>query len=98
MIDRYRTAAATLKLATSPLRLAILRAIQDGHESPYEVFLTLRNADPRLNLSLVSYHVTLLREGDMIELVGLVKVRGVQKHEYKVTPLGASLLQLVDVL
>lgn len=98
MIERYALAATELKAVAHPLRLAILSAVALGHESPMEVFRLLSEADPQLNLSLVSYHTTILKNQGLIEEIGTIKVRGATKHIIRITAHGSMLLQIADGL
>lgn len=98
MIAEYTAAAEELKAVAHPLRLAILATFSEGHRSPQEVFIVLNREDPQLNLSLVSYHIGILRKQALIVETGTEKVRGATKHLYKVLPMGKTLLQVADKL
>jgi DNA-binding transcriptional ArsR family regulator len=98
LIRRYERPANSLKAVAHPVRLAVLKAFSEGHTSPQEAFIALSRTDAAINLAVVSYHVTLLKEAGMVELARTEKVRGATKHVYRVTKRGKLMLRLVDDL
>jgi DNA-binding transcriptional ArsR family regulator len=99
LIKRHEAAAAKLKAASHPLRLALLDAVAAGHDSPSEAYIALRTSDPQLNLSLVAYHITILRKQNLIHQTRVEKGRrGAEQHFYEVTETGRLMLSLVKKL
>jgi hypothetical protein len=70
-----------------PLRRRIALAAY-GRESVASVALA-RELDAKLGD--VAYHVGVMRDAGLLELVDLVPVRGAQRHDYRLTPAGEEL-------
>jgi DNA-binding transcriptional ArsR family regulator len=72
-----------------PLRARILTALSDRESSPVELAAELDAA-----LGVVSYHVRVLLDADLVELVGTTPRRGAVQHHYRAREPRALSVQL----
>jgi DNA-binding transcriptional ArsR family regulator len=70
--------AKAVKAASHPLRLAIWRRACTGVVSPVQLSRELDES-----VQLVSYHVRILRDCGIVELVGTTPRRGALEHHYR---------------
>ncbi len=67
-----------VKALAHPIRIQVLRAIQDGHSTPNDIARAIEQPLPN-----VSYHVRILAKLEVIELVEVTQVRGAAQHHYR---------------
>ncbi len=79
------------KALSHPLRVKVLDRLQVGAKSPKTLAGELD-----LGLSLVSYHVGVLRDLGLIRLVEQIPRRGATEHIYAIEPLGAGAARAFD--
>lgn len=70
---------------SNPLRVKIVRALEEGKASPQQLAQRLG-----VDFTRISYHLTILDEARCIRVAEAKRRRGVVEHFYELTPVAAS--------
>jgi hypothetical protein len=90
--DDLAELARTFATLSHPLRLQLLLAFDEHSMSPTQL---KRRGSPPAPLGLVAYHVRRMVAAGLLELDGLVAVRGSAEHFYRLTDRGYAARELL---